>query len=234
MAPGRKPYSGAIAPNTFLTLPRLFRIASFSLAGDRRANRRDGDRFSLPSARPARFPSLAACLLDSRFRFPSSATARPLPALRLPARSSAAARPPVVGRAPGRCVSPRAEAPPAPSPNSGGRPAGSMVSCWQHARIVGRDTHLSVRMIWGERRTVCEGETRSSTMVNILWCFKICACTFGCLAARKNVHFLQFPLSKFEVLVPYYFGTGPTLLWYHGTVWYHQFGTVYFITVRSG
>jgi hypothetical protein len=29
-------------------------LASFSLAGDRRANRRDGDRFSLPSARPVK------------------------------------------------------------------------------------------------------------------------------------------------------------------------------------
>jgi hypothetical protein len=55
----------------------------------------------------------------------------------------------------------------------------------------------------------------------------------GSSAIQKITCILLFPLNKLEAVVPYYFDTGPTLLWYHGTVRYHQFGSVYFITVRS-
>jgi hypothetical protein len=54
-----------------------------------------------------------------------------------------------------------------------------------------------------------------------------------CRELLKSVSLLGFSLNKLKILVLHYFGTGPTLLWYRGTVWYHQFGTVYFITVRS-
>jgi hypothetical protein len=65
-------------------------------------------------------------------------------------------------------------------------------------------------------------------------CSKICAGSSGDLTTYKIVCFLQISFNKLEISVSHYFGTGPTLLWYRGTVWYHQFGSVYFITVRSG
>jgi hypothetical protein len=63
---------------------------------------------------------------------------------------------------------------------------------------------------------------------------KICAGSSGDLIVYKIASFLQISFNKLEISILYYFGTGPTLLWYRGTVWYRQFGSVYFITVRSG
>jgi hypothetical protein len=91
-------------------------------------------------------------------------------------------------------------------------------------RAVGRERDTSSESKSWERECTHGGQQT----------FKIRARLSGSLAVQKITCILQFLLNELKVSVPHYFGTGSTLLRYHGTVWYHQFGSVYFITVRSG
>jgi hypothetical protein len=75
---------------------------------------------------------------------------------------------------------------------------------------------VSKRNEWG-RETDSVRQTKQIAQCSYLVLLDACTFIRG-LAAEKDVLFLQFVLTKLEVSVPQYFGTGPTILWYRGTV----------------
>jgi hypothetical protein len=89
----------------------------------------------------------------------------------------------------------------------------------------------------GDRRGEGGGSLWKETpSVHARWplrCFEMRARSSGSSAAQKIACFLEILLNKLEISVPHYFGTGSTLLRYHGTVRYRQFGSANFTTVRS-